>query len=161
MFIFCGLIYIEIRLSHWKRLSSPHYFLSISDIWELSRSCQDVNVGGGWCKLGDRAGRPLEMRGSEGCVQCAGTRGAASTCLLGRTFEWQLDRLSSPGRMCEPESVEYLRDLFREKENIEKLEGHHIIKSLLNQGKIICYKKKTLLRIFARTPSNISLSRLF
>lgn len=63
--------------------------------------------------------------------------------------------------MCEPESVEYLRDLIREKENIEKLDGHHILKSLLNQGKIIFNKKKHIIKHFVRTPSNISLSRLF
>ena len=45
--------------------------------------------GGGWVvvQVGDTAGRPLEMRGGEGCVQCAGTRAAVSTCLLGRTSE--------------------------------------------------------------------------
>ena len=41
-------------------------------------------------------------------------------------------------RMCEAESVEYLRDLIQEKDNLDSLEGHHIIKSLLNQGEIIC-----------------------
>ena len=40
--------------------------------------------------------------------------------------------------MCEAESVEYLRDLIQEKDNLDLLEGHHIIKSLLNQGEIIC-----------------------
>ena len=52
--------------------------------------------------------------------------------------------------MCEPESVEYLRDLFQEKENIEKLEGHHIIKSLLNQGIIICYSNTTHYKAFCQ-----------
>ena len=36
--------------------------------------------------------------------------------------------------MCEPDSVQYLRDLIQEKEYLDTVEGHNIIKSLINQG---------------------------
>ena len=37
--------------------------------------------------------------------------------------------------MCESETVQYLRDLIQEKEFLDKIEGHSIIKNLLEQGK--------------------------
>ena len=37
--------------------------------------------------------------------------------------------------MCESDTVQYLRDLIQEKEFLKKIEGHNIIKSLLEQGK--------------------------
>ena len=37
--------------------------------------------------------------------------------------------------MCDADTVQYLSDLIQEKEYLDKLEGHTIIKSLLDQGR--------------------------
>ena len=37
--------------------------------------------------------------------------------------------------MCEEDSVEYLRDLIKEKDNLDKEEEHSVLKKLLTQGK--------------------------
>ena len=39
--------------------------------------------------------------------------------------------------MCEEDSVEYLRDLIKEKDNLEKEEDHNVLKKLLAQGEYI------------------------
>lgn len=36
--------------------------------------------------------------------------------------------------MCEPDSVQYLRDLIQEKDFLNNIEGHTILKTLLDQG---------------------------
>ena len=36
--------------------------------------------------------------------------------------------------MCEEESVEYLRDLIKEKDSIDKEDEHSVLKKILSQG---------------------------
>ena len=36
--------------------------------------------------------------------------------------------------MCEEDSVEYLRDIINEKDNLDKKEEHSVLKKLLSQG---------------------------
>ena len=38
--------------------------------------------------------------------------------------------------MCEADTVQYLRDLIQEKDYLEKIEGHSVIKTLLDQGEL-------------------------
>ena len=37
--------------------------------------------------------------------------------------------------MCDEDSVEYLRDLIKEKDNLDKDEEHNVLMKLLTQGK--------------------------
>ena len=41
--------------------------------------------------------------------------------------------------MCEPDSVQYLRDLIQEKDFLNNIEGHTILKTLLDQGNHTCH----------------------
>ena len=38
--------------------------------------------------------------------------------------------------MCEEDSVEYLRDLINEKDNLDKEEENNVLKKLLTQGRL-------------------------
>ena len=38
--------------------------------------------------------------------------------------------------MCEADTVQYLRDLIQEKDYLEKIEGHAVIKTLLDRGEL-------------------------
>ena len=40
----------------------------------------------------------------------------------------------NPFTMCEEESVEYLRDLIKEKDSIDKEDEHSVLKKILSQG---------------------------
>ena len=59
--------------------------------------------------------------------------------------------------MCEPDSVQYLRDLIQEKEYLDTVEGHNIIKSLINQGeKTFTKSVETLAALEAKSLSSFS-----
>ena len=44
--------------------------------------------------------------------------------------------------MCEADTVQYLRDLIQEKDYLEKIEGHAVIKTLLDQGELMTWWEK-------------------
>ena len=44
-------------------------------------------------------------------------------------------------KMCEEDSVEYLRDLIKEKDNIGEEEDQNLLKKLLSKGKLIISMK--------------------
>ena len=48
--------------------------------------------------------------------------------------------------MCEEDSVEYLRDLIKEKDNLDKKEEHHLLKKLLMKGKLLILKPSAITR---------------
>ena len=39
--------------------------------------------------------------------------------------------------MCEADTVQYLRDLIQEKDYLDKIEGHTIVKTLIDQGEFM------------------------
>ena len=47
--------------------------------------------------------------------------------------------------MCEADTVQYLRDLCQEKEYLDTLDGHTVIKTLLEQGEATLFIKPCLL----------------
>ena len=53
--------------------------------------------------------------------------------------------------MCEEDSVQYLRDLIKEKDNLDKKEEHHLLKKLLIKGKLLI----NILKPSAITRSNM------
>ena len=48
--------------------------------------------------------------------------------------------------MCEEDSVEYLRDLIKEKDTLDKKEEHHLLKKLLMKGKLLILKPSAITR---------------
>lgn len=45
--------------------------------------------------------------------------------------------------MCEADTVQYLRDLIQEKDYLEKIEGHTVIKTLLDQGELMTWWERS------------------
>ena len=50
--------------------------------------------------------------------------------------------------MCEEDSVEYLRDLIKEKDNLGEEEDQNLLKKLLSKGKLIILMKVNILSRF-------------
>ena len=86
------------------------------------------------CDAGE--GQSVPASGEGDVSSLSGHAGRHTLRSIGQN--WRVTGRSIARTMCEPESVEYLRDLIQEKDHLDALEGHHIIKSLLNQGEIIC-----------------------
>ena len=100
----------------------------------------EAGGGAGKGQTGPASGGGREEGGGrreEDVSSVPGHAGPDTALFIGQNI-WVTTTSHGQLTMCEADSVEYLRDLVQEKDNLDKLDGHHIIKSLLNQGKIIC-----------------------